>query len=85
MRILSLLWYIIIGFVAGLLGRAVLPGSDKMGLIATTLVGLAGSIIGGLLGNVISKPKPGTKFHPAGLLLSILGAVLVLLVVRFLR
>ena len=82
MMVLHLLWYVIVGFVVGLIARALLPGADHMGMVATTLVGIVGSILGGLLGNVISKPQPGATFHRAGLLLSIVGAIVVLLLLR---
>jgi len=82
---LHIIWSIIVGFVAGLTARAVLPGADHMGVIATAAVGIVGSIIGGLIGNLIKKPAPGAKFHPAGFLMSIAGAIVLLLVIRFAR
>jgi uncharacterized membrane protein YeaQ/YmgE (transglycosylase-associated protein family) len=77
--IFHVLWSIITGFVVGLIARAILPGNDKMGFIATVLVGIVGSLIGGFLGGLISKPAPGSKFHPAGFFLSLVGAILLLL------
>ena len=77
-----LLWSIIIGFFAGLIARGVLPGADAMGFILTTLVGIGGSIIGGLIGRMFRPPAPGTKFHPAGFIMSIVGAVVLLLILR---
>ena len=82
---LHLIWSVIVGFVVGLIARAVLPGADPMGFIATTVVGIVGSVIGGFIGTLIKKPEPGAKFHPAGFLLSIVGAVILLLVLRVLR
>jgi len=82
---IHLIWSVIVGFVAGLIARAVLPGADNMGFIATTVVGIVGSVIGGFIGNLIKKPEPGSKFHPAGFVMSIVGAIVVLLVLRFLR
>jgi uncharacterized membrane protein YeaQ/YmgE (transglycosylase-associated protein family) len=82
---LHIIWSIIVGFAAGFIARAVLPGADHMGLIATTAVGIVGSIIGGFIGNMIKKPAPGAKFHPAGFLMSIVGAIVLLIVIRFLR
>ncbi len=82
---LHILWSIIVGFVVGLLARAIVPGADKMGLIATTILGILGSIVGGLLGRVVSKPQEGAKFHPAGFFLSIVGAIVLLLLWRFVR
>jgi uncharacterized membrane protein YeaQ/YmgE (transglycosylase-associated protein family) len=75
---LHLLWSVIVGFVVGLIARAIMPGAQHLGFIATTLLGIGGSLLGGLIGGVISKPKEGARFHPAGLVLSLIGAVIVL-------
>lgn len=81
-ELLHLLWSLITGLVVGLLARAVLPGSDRMGLIATMLLGIAGSFLGGLIGRAVKKPEPGASFHAAGFLMSVVGAVVVLLLWR---
>ena len=75
---LHILWTIIVGFVVGLVARAIMPGVQHMGFIATTLVGIGGSVVGGLISRLFSKPKENAKFHPAGLFLSLIGAVIVL-------
>ena len=75
---LHILWSIIVGFLIGLIARAIMPGAQHMGFIATTILGIAGSFVGGLIGRVISKPKEGAKFHPAGLILSVIGALILL-------
>ena len=80
-----LIWFVIVGFFAGLIARAVVPGADHMGFIATTVVGIVGSVIGGFIGTLVKKPDPGSKFHPAGLLLSIVGAIVLLWALRFVR
>ena len=85
MGILHLIWSVIIGFVVGLLARAVLPGADTMGMLATTIVGIVGSLVGGFIGRLIKKPEPGAAFHPAGFVMSIVGAVVVLLLWRMVR
>jgi len=79
-----LIWSVIVGFFIGLIARALLPGADHMGIIATTIVGIVGSLIGGFIGGLISKPEPGAKFHPAGFVLSIVGAIILLLILRML-
>ena len=79
---LHLIWSVIVGFFVGLIARAILPGADHMGIIATTVVGIVGSLIGGFIGGLIKKPEPGATFHPAGFVLSIIGAVTLLLVLR---
>lgn len=82
---LHVLWFVIVGFFVGLIARAVLPGADQMGFLATTGVGIGGSLIGGFIGRLIKKPAEGDKFHPAGFVMSIVGAVLLLLLLRYLR
>jgi uncharacterized membrane protein YeaQ/YmgE (transglycosylase-associated protein family) len=77
---LHIIWYIIVGFVVGLLARAVMPGVQHLGFILTTLLGIGGSIVGGLIGRLFSKPAPGSSFHPAGLILSIIGAIILLFI-----
>ena len=82
---LHLLWSVIIGFLVGLIARALVPGADSMGIIATTLVGIVGSVIGGFIGRLIKPAEPGTAFHPAGFLLSIVGAIVLLFLLRLIR
>ena len=82
---LHFIWSIILGFIIGLIARAVMPGADQMGFIATTIVGIVGSLVGGFIGTLINKPAPDAKFHPAGFFMSIVGAIVLLLVMRFLR
>jgi uncharacterized membrane protein YeaQ/YmgE (transglycosylase-associated protein family) len=79
---LHLIWSVIVGFVVGLLARAMVPGPQSMGFIATTVVGIIGSVIGGFIGRLIKKPEPGAAFHPAGFLMSIVGAIVLLLLLR---
>ena len=77
---LHIIWYIIVGFVVGLIARAIMPGDQHLGLILTTLLGIGGSIVGGLIGRLFSKPAPGSAFHPAGFILSIIGALILLFI-----
>jgi uncharacterized membrane protein YeaQ/YmgE (transglycosylase-associated protein family) len=77
---LHIIWYIIVGFIVGLIARAIMPGAQHLGFIMTTLLGIVGSIVGGLIGRLFSKPEPGSAFHPAGLIMSIIGAIIVLFI-----
>jgi uncharacterized membrane protein YeaQ/YmgE (transglycosylase-associated protein family) len=76
MGIFHILWSLIVGFFAGLCARAVM-GSSHMGLLMTTLLGIVGSVIGGFIASLIWKPRDA-RFHPAGFVFSILGAIIVL-------
>jgi len=75
---LHIIWSIIIGFIVGLIARAIMPGAQHMGFIMTTVLGIAGSIFGGLIGRLFSKPEPGSSFHPAGFIMSIICAIILL-------
>jgi uncharacterized membrane protein YeaQ/YmgE (transglycosylase-associated protein family) len=77
---LHIIWYIIIGFLAGLIAKWIVH--VHLGLLATILLGIVGSIIGGLIARIFSKPSEGTPFHPAGLILSIIGAIIVLFILQ---
>jgi uncharacterized membrane protein YeaQ/YmgE (transglycosylase-associated protein family) len=74
---LHIIWSILVGFVVGLIARY-LMGAEHLGFWVTSLVGIAGSVVGGLIARIFSKPKDGALFHPAGFLLSIIGAMIVL-------
>ena len=82
MHPLHILWAVLVGFVIGLLARALMPGADHMGFLLTTALGVAGSLVGGVLGRVLSKPKEGAPFHPAGFLMSVVGALILLFLWR---
>ena len=77
---LHIIWSIIVGFIIGLIARAIMPGAQHMGFIVTTLVGIGGSFVGGLIARIFSPPKEGAFIHPAGIILSVIGAMIVLFV-----
>ena len=77
---LHVIWSIIVGFIVGLIARAIVPGAQHLTFIMTALLGIAGSIVGGLIARLFSKPEPGSSFHPAGLILSIIGAIILLFI-----
>jgi uncharacterized membrane protein YeaQ/YmgE (transglycosylase-associated protein family) len=76
----GLLWFIVFGLFVGFLARAILPGRQSMGLIMTSALGMVGSLLGGFLGSMISHEEV-TRVHSAGLIGSIIGALLVLALV----
>jgi uncharacterized membrane protein YeaQ/YmgE (transglycosylase-associated protein family) len=76
--VFHLIWMLVTGFVVGLLARAVMPGADHMGVLATSVLGIGGSFVGGGLARLLNRPEPGSAFHPAGMLGSIIGAVVLL-------
>lgn len=72
--------WLIVGLIAGALARLLVPGRDPMGVLGTLVLGLVGSVIGGFVGNLLAGGDQ--TFTPAGLIGSILGAVLALVVYR---
>ena len=79
---LSFIWFLIIGLVAGLLARLILPGKDAMSLLATMVLGAIGSILGGVISWAVWGGD-GATIRPSGIIMSIVGAILVLLIWRF--
>jgi uncharacterized membrane protein YeaQ/YmgE (transglycosylase-associated protein family) len=74
---------LIVGLIAGAIARLLVPGRDPMGIGGTILLGLVGSFIGGFLGYVLfHHDAQGGFFQPSGLLGSIIGAVIALLIYR---
>jgi len=83
---MSIIWFLIIGLVAGLIARLIMPGKDAMGLIATMLLGVVGSFLGGAISWAIWGGGPASSsIQPSGLLMSIVGAFVVLLVWRMIK
>jgi uncharacterized membrane protein YeaQ/YmgE (transglycosylase-associated protein family) len=76
---MSILLFLVFGLIVGLIARALLPGRQKLGLIATMLLGAAGSFLGGFLGALITDSKI-TDLNTAGIIGSVLGAILLLVV-----
>lgn len=72
---LSILGTIIVGFIVGLIARAVKPGRDKLGLIMTTLLGIGGAFLARYVGVALGWYREG---DPAGWIASVIGAVVLL-------
>lgn len=75
----SLIGWIIFGAVVGVIARFLMPGRDPMGCIMTIMLGIAGSVLGGLLLGVLIG---GRTTDPAGWIGSVIGAVLLLWLYR---
>ncbi len=85
-----MLWFIlvllVVGLIAGFIARAIVPGPDPMSIGGTLLLGIVGSFIGGFLGYVLfGKDASSGAFQTSGLIGSIIGAVIALLVLRLMR
>ncbi len=77
---LHYLWIAIIGFVAGLIARALHPGKDGMGIIMTAVLGIAGSFLATFLGQALGWYAAGEN---AGFIMSVIGAIVLLVIYGF--
>ncbi|GAA4831535.1 GlsB/YeaQ/YmgE family stress response membrane protein [Saccharopolyspora rosea] len=80
--VLNIIGWVVFGLIAGLIARAIVPGKDDIGLFMTIVLGIVGSIAGGVLFDLIK----GHGFHgfqdfrPAGFIGSVIGAIIVLVI-----
>jgi uncharacterized membrane protein YeaQ/YmgE (transglycosylase-associated protein family) len=79
---LSLLWEMIIGLVVGVVAKFLMPGKDPGGIWITMIIGIAGSILATYLGQAIGWYQAG---QGAGFIMSVAGAILLLLIYRVIR
>jgi uncharacterized membrane protein YeaQ/YmgE (transglycosylase-associated protein family) len=89
---MGIIAYIILGLLAGLIAKALMPGKDPGGFIITTLIGIAGSLIGGFLGGALlgygSINDAGDVSRPGfimSLVLAVVGAVILLVLYRLIK
>ena len=77
----TIIGMILIGLVAGFLARAIVPGKDSMSIVATIVLGIVGSFVGGFLASLLFGNDGGEGFlRPSGLIGSVIGAIIALLV-----
>lgn len=80
---MTILWWLLVGLVAGALARLLVPGSDPLGWGGTILLGLVGSLVGGFLGNLFVGGD--LEVSAAGIVGATIGAVIALLIYRSVR
>ena len=73
------LGWIIIGALAGIIAKAIVPGKDPGGCIVTILLGVAGALLAGFLGNALGWYTPG---EGAGFIAAIVGAIIILFIYK---
>ena len=79
---MSYVWMAIIGFVVGLIARAILPGTQSLGIILTAVLGIAGAFLAGFAGQALGWYTQG---EPAGWVASVVGAIVLLFIVSKLK
>lgn len=77
---MDILLWIIFGLVVGIVAKLIMPGRDPGGVILTIVLGVVGALLGGWVGRVAGLYREG---EPAGFLMAVLGAIIVLTVYRF--
>ncbi len=76
---MGIIAWIVFGFIVGLIARALVPGRQGMGFVLTTVLGVAGSLIGGVVASALWGGSV-TRFEPSGFIGSLIGAILLLLI-----
>jgi uncharacterized membrane protein YeaQ/YmgE (transglycosylase-associated protein family) len=77
--VIGILGWIIFGLIVGVIAKLVMPGKDPGGLMVTILLGIVGGLVGGFIGRALGFYQPG---QPAGYLMAIVGAILILFIYR---
>lgn len=81
----NVIGWIIIGLITGALARFFYPGAVQMGWIMTALLGIGGSFAGGFIGGMFTRDRDMMRPSPAGFIVSIVGAMALILVARLLN
>lgn len=76
---------LVVGAIVGILARFFYPGAVHMGLIASALLGIAGSLVAGYIGRAVQPSMRDQPFHPAGFIYSIVGAMVLIFLGRMLH
>ena len=79
---MTYVWMAIIGFIVGLIARAILPGTQSLGIILTAVLGIAGSLLAGFAGKALGWYAEG---QPVGFIASVIGAIILLFIVSKLK
>ena len=79
---LHLLWTIIIGFIAGVVAKFIMPGTQGGGFLITTALGVGGALVATFLGRLIGWYQPGES---AGFIAAVVGALVVLVIYHLIR
>jgi len=79
---MGIVWTIVLGFVVGIVAKLIHPGRENMGFIITVLLGIAGSLLAGIVGQIFGWYRAG---EGAGFIASVIMAILLLVVYGKLR
>ncbi len=81
--VIFIIWICIVGLIIGAIARLLLPGRDPIGILGTIVLGIVGSFVGGFLENLVKYHTLSVhSFHAVGLVGSVIGAFVLLLLFR---
>jgi uncharacterized membrane protein YeaQ/YmgE (transglycosylase-associated protein family) len=81
--VIFIIWLCIVGLIIGAIARLLLPGRDSIGILGTIVLGIVGSFVGGFIENLWKYHTLSVhSFHPVGLIGSVIGAFVLLLLLR---
>jgi uncharacterized membrane protein YeaQ/YmgE (transglycosylase-associated protein family) len=76
---MSIIGWILFGLVVGVIGKLLMPGRDPGGFIITILLGIAGALLGGFIGQALGLYEPD---EPAGFIMAVIGSIILLVIYR---
>jgi len=76
---MSIIGWILFGLVIGVIGKLLMPGRDPGGFIITILLGIAGALLGGFIGQALGLYEPD---EPAGFIMAVIGSIVLLVIYR---
>ena len=82
---MGIIAWIILGLLAGLFARAILPGHDSVGVVVTLVIGVVGAIVGGLIAEALGWDGLGSFFELRTWIIAVAGSVLLLAILRAAR
>ena len=83
---MGIIGWIVLGLLAGIIAKAIFPGTESLGIILTTLLGIGGALLGGLVASLVGLGDPIDEFFDVSTwIAAILGAVAILWIVSALR
>lgn len=82
---MGILSWIILGLLAGIVAKWIMPGRDPGGFILTIILGIVGAIVGGWIGSLVGIGGPVTSFTLGSLVTAVIGALVILAIYRMLR
>lgn len=82
---MGIIAWVVLGLIAGLLAKAIMPGKDPGGFIVTTLIGIVGALLGGWISTLLGGAGLASGFSVKSILLAIVGSIILLAIYRVVK